>query len=469
MYLSNDYVGLPVQASPGIPWHTVEVPRGYVLYKAMQRTDQLLQSPDHPHATKVSWYSTKAVADLYATQSGQWVTYEFQTLKPLQLLLLSDSYNLRRLHAAIHKHGSEAELTVFRATTGLGWTYEQQASYFREAFKDRKPLAFLPMPTSRMKVWTRTYTGPAAEDLHRVSVSFELDRELAALVCKYAPGLDGYICHNVPTFIVKKAYVDRSLPVQYLHEEVMLCRQASAVEFSVAGYIPSYMGFQGAIVVDQDAHRITKVLPKGHSPSQHEVRTNKYLQMLRDMPRYFALYDEVDTTSHSDYVKLSRPFYASDLQDYLAHPQRTDAEVFAAVAQVYGILDVCKRIRLLHYDTKLRNFLVSQDGSVRLGDFGGSAVMNAHVAKTEPFKITYFNNNTDLKNFHCHLVRLCLQKTHLHALLNVLVTMEPLLKLIVDGPDFSCKFRGFMQKMHNYDLQELQRTFKSYASAASAK
>jgi hypothetical protein len=176
-------------------WTYIEIPTSFTLFKGMTPLTTPVSLLDRP-----TWFSSKAVADLYASELGG-STITFATTRLLRLFVLHNLENLKRLYDLLPSE--EERIQLMMMMTGIYNTKEEQWKYFKEQVGEEQLVLH----------------SFNVSDPHRVSVSSKLDKLLAGFIKLYTP-FDGYVCKNVPTCIALKQY-----PLTFLHEEIMLVTQ----------------------------------------------------------------------------------------------------------------------------------------------------------------------------------------------------------------------------------------------------
>lgn len=377
---TNDFANLTPILDPLSHYYIVELPANYKLYKGMRRTKWTTADPLNVWAQKPAWFSTKEVADIYAAQLRGMAkdnkTYCFTTLKPLRLLVLLNHENLDRLFAEGAK--LELDLTPLHATLGWGWTWEHQLKFIQNwrlvNRPELPPLLALDPPDPPLKLTTHLKIGPEATHFRRVSISTDLDREMALLICKITK-LDGYIAYPTPIHFIDPRFEKTS---DITHEEILICRQPHHVEIipegsSAFAALPDFIGYQGAIYIDQEARVVNKLLV---NPTSHLIEREKVMAALsRKIPGclpYEYTYDE----AHNSHI-LQSPLCDMSLERYLQLNLETLTSKFMRhlIDQVKLTLNRhLRNERVFHGDPSLANWFINlkPGPTLFLGDFGTS-------------------------------------------------------------------------------------------------
>lgn len=418
---SNEYDHLPMARDPKSGLWVVDVPQGATIHKSMPRTSKLTQDKDNAYRTQRSFFSTKSVADMYTRQDTKRnsITYEFQVLKPLRLVVLHHQKNLLRILARciqeVKASQNDADalealriLYGFALTTGMGLSAEELVHELKDM--PGKPVQVFPMPSdSRLQLAKDCFVSPLPFDFKRVSIRTPIDDLLVKAICKYFAGhIDGYICANVPTFVVIKQYVNRAAKLQSMDEEIAMCTQEGRVEITVAGRIPHALGLQSAVFLDAPNGRIQKYLWPG--ANQHEVAKRELLaaRVLGPHDALFATFQKFKKVD--GFLVLERSAWDMDLAHFVASRNPTWAIMKHILKQCYACLFTVSELGYLHFDPKLANFLVNEDHGgpkVALSDFGSFKKADGPLSK-------YLKLQTDLKLFHMFVALAFRQETAAH-------------------------------------------------------
>lgn len=404
-------------------WRVVVAPEGFQLWKGMPQTTLLIRDPKNRHAQDVAWFSTRPVAEMYAaertTPQKRALAYEFSALRPLWLIDLLNPENLARILDSKKTKtapGGGEEADIFRATTGFRISLEEQVSILR---KHRGDKAVGVRPDARVG---------------RASVSTYLDRVMANVLCRAVPSwVDGYYASATEAWVFPEAY-----PTQFLHEEICLCRSLHKIERSVLGVVPDYVGCQGAVSVKDGVVRKYSLSLEG---IEREWHASEALRRLPAPPGMFALWDSRE--EKDGVVILSRsPPMPHDGWDYLL--QCPSRDVMPWVARAEATLDFLKRARILHWDTRLANWLVTPEGHPLLSDFGTMRWIDEPAAPAVARR--NFAEDVDLKALYIWLLAVALHRRHgpLLAHLKARVPFATLPRAVLRAADVSRILEGML-------------------------
>lgn len=209
-----------------------------IIYKGMklEMYDKSINIP--------TWYSNKLVADKYSSQRNNYNTFKFKIIKKIKLLILN-KYNIKLIVKHIINKISKLngnydgikqyinDLYILKVTTGYNMSYKEQLDCLRN-FKNSR----INYKLNRKKKWKYNYNNirlningeiysHLKEDLNRISITTNLDRKMASIICNNCNDIDGYYNWYVPSLWEFGEFGNNNM---ILDEEICLCKYKDSLK-----------------------------------------------------------------------------------------------------------------------------------------------------------------------------------------------------------------------------------------------
>lgn len=410
--ITNEYSELRSKLDKETGLRIVEIPVGFRLYKGRFKPAYLLQDPHNSFADKITWFGPKRVADLYNNDASgrRYFTYELIVQKPIRLLVLLDKGNatkiMKKLVSMVRENPDRADLLInFAMATGFGVTYDEQLAYYKSVEKVYTPvLLHDEFHGMRFLQNKHAMVSKLRTDFHRVSIRTSLDADMVQAICM-TTGLDGYIMQSTPSFICQKEFCPNEPGrINFLSEEIALCNQR-AVEISLAGRVPDYLGMQAALFLDRNTGEVVKYFFPTRVSRMVVEREKAASEALRGEP-FMAPFRRFRRDPNTGYMSARREAWDTDLAALCLRraPELSLKDLSSIFMQVFEACRTLYKKQVVHGDMKPENILVNHDKGkfrVAVSDFGNAKVLTASY---KTFKInaqdrSYLDKQLDLFAF----------------------------------------------------------------------